>query len=94
MSIEWLVQPKRRCQTWLYLLSYLRHKWRNNEETGLISDMTSNPWAPYVEKSIADFERGLTQRAADLAKVESEKTVVTKFKYGRFVSERVISPSR
>ena len=94
MSIEWLVQPKRRCQTWLYLLSYLRHKWRNNEETGFISDMTSNPWAPYVEKSIADFERGLTQRAADLAKVESEKTVVTKFKYGRFVSERVISPSR
>ena len=93
-NTEWLVQPKRVCQTWFLLLSYLRYKWSCGEETGLISDKTSNPWAPYVEKSIADFERGLTQRAADLAKVDSEKTVVTKFKYGRFVSERVISPSR
>lgn len=66
MSIEWLIQPKRRCQTWLYLLSYLRYKWRNNEETGLISEKTSNPWAVYIEKSIDEFERGLTKRAVDV----------------------------
>ena len=65
MSTEWLVQPKRRCQTWLYLLSYLRYKWRNNEETGFISDKTSNPWAIHVEKSIDEFERGLTPREPD-----------------------------
>lgn len=62
-SIEWLVQPKRVCQTWFLLLSYLRYKWSRGEETGLISDKTSNPCASYVEKSIADFERGLTTRA-------------------------------
>ena len=69
-NTEWLVQPKRVCQTWFLLLSYLRYKWSCGEETGLISDKTSNPWAPYVEKSIADFERGLTQRALDLACAE------------------------
>ena len=65
-STEWLVQPKRVCQTWFLLLSYLRYKWSRGEETGLISEKTSNPWATHVEKSIADFERGLTQRGADL----------------------------
>ena len=79
-STEWLVQPKRVCQTWFLLLSYLRYKWSRGEETGLISDKTSNPWAPYVEKSIADFERGLTQRAADFActcRVASETEMAT-----------------
>lgn len=65
MSVEWFIQPKRRCQTWLYLLSYLRYKWRNGEETGFISDKTSNPWAIWTEKSIDEFERGLTKPAPD-----------------------------
>lgn len=69
-STEWLVQPKRVCQTWFLLLSYLRYKWSRGEETGLISDKTSNPWAPYVEKSIADFERGLTKCAADVGRAQ------------------------
>jgi len=90
-SIEWLVQPKRRCQTWLYLLSYLRHKWCNNEETGFISDKTSNPWAIHVENSIDEFGRGLTPLAPDRLRrgraavnplQSSEKAEVSSAKHG------------
>ena len=58
-KIEWFVQPRRKCQTWLYLLSYLRYKWSNGEETGFVSDKNSNPWAVWVERSIDNFESDL-----------------------------------
>lgn len=50
---SWLA-PKKRCQTWLLILSNLRYEWAHGNETALHTEKQSNALAIWVERSIDD----------------------------------------
>lgn len=70
-----------------------RQRRRREREKEWLKEHGFQSWEA-LHTALMNGETSLTPRAADVAKALSEKTVVAKFKKGKLVSERVISPRR